>query len=120
MSLHRLTAVVALSLALAVFAAAPAFGQQDLRNPDTRDAAEASYTDLRNPDTRDAADSGGASPEVTLVEVPVASPSAHSGLDWGDAGIGAGSMLGLTLLAAGGVLAVTNRRETSRRTATTS
>ena len=120
MSPHRLTVLAALSLVFAAFAAAPALGQQDLRNPDNRDAAEASYTDLRNPDNRDGADSGGASPEVTLVEVPVASPSADSGLDWGDAGIGAGGMLGLTLLAAGGALALTHRGETSRRTATTS
>jgi hypothetical protein len=158
MSLYRLTAVAALSLALGALASPGVYAQQDLRNPDTRDAtepshgslnpqtgtpaagpqpsdsggyqdlrnpdnrdaAEASYTDLRNPDNRDVADSGGAFPEVTLVEVPVASPSADSGLDWGDAGIGAGGMLGLTLLAAGGALAIAHRRETSRRTATTS
>jgi hypothetical protein len=36
---------------------------------------------------------------------------AHSsGFDWGDAGIGAGSMLALTLIGLGGVLAATNRR----------
>jgi hypothetical protein len=144
MSLHRLTAVAALSLALGALASPGAYAQQDLRNPDNRDATEPSngslnpqtgtpaagpqasgdgsggYQDLRNPDNRDGADSGGASPEVTLVEVPVASPSADGGLDWGDAGIGAGGMLGLTLLAAGGALAITHRRETSRRTATTS
>jgi hypothetical protein len=137
MSLHRIAVFAALGLVFAALAAPASLAQQDLRNPDTRDAAESSYgslnpqtgrpavapqpsgdgsggyQDLRNPDTR------GASPEVTVVEVPVASPSAESGLDWGDAGIGAGGMLGLVLLAAGGALAVTHRKGTRQRPATT-
>jgi hypothetical protein len=32
------------------------------------------------------------------------------GFDWGDAGIGAGGMLTLTLISVGGILTVTNRR----------
>ena len=44
--------------------------------------------------------------------VRVAAPG--NGFDWGDAGIGAGGTLALTLIALGGVLAVTNRR--GRRT----
>ena len=126
MSLHRITLFAALGLVFAALAAPASFAQQDLRNPDTRDAAEALSADvsspgrdLRNPDTREIADNGGASPEVTVVEVPVASPSDQGGLDWGDAGIGAGGMLGLTLLAAAGALAVTHRRSASERTATT-
>jgi hypothetical protein len=118
MSLHRITAYAALTLVLASVAAPSAVGQQDLRNPDTRDAADVLSTDLgsplstdlRNPDTREVADDGGATPKVTVVEVPVASPSAEAGLDWGDAGIGAGAMLGLTLLAVAGALTVMHRR----------
>jgi hypothetical protein len=119
MSLHRITVLAALGLVFAALAAPAALAQQDLRNPDTRDVAEALRLDLRNPDTRDMAEAGGASPEVTVVEVPVATPSPESGLDWGDAGIGAGGMLGLALLAAAGILAVTHRKGTSSRTATT-
>ena len=65
------------------------------------------------------AEGGNASGEVTVVKVPVASPTADSGLDWGDAGIGAGAMLGLVLLAAAGILAVSHRRGTSSRPAAT-
>lgn len=126
---HRLTRAAAIAVAIAAVAAPTASADdhwrtqpapvQDLRNPDTRDVAEALRLDLRNPDTRDMAEAGGASPEVTVVEVPVATPSPESGLDWGDAGIGAGGMLGLALLAAAGILAVTHRKGTSSRTATT-
>lgn len=42
---------------------------------------------------------------VELVRV-----SDHSGFDWGDAGIGAAGALGLSMLAAGGVVMVTRRR----------
>jgi hypothetical protein len=118
MSLHRITVLAALSLVFAAVVAPAGFAQQDLRNPDTRDVADAMKTDLRNPDTRAMADEG-TSPEVTVVKVPVASPSAEGGLDWGDAGIGAGAMLGLVLLAAAGILAATHRRGASSRTATT-
>jgi hypothetical protein len=37
------------------------------------------------------------------------------GFDWGDAGIGAGSMLALTLSGLGGVLAATNRRSRQKQ-----
>jgi hypothetical protein len=119
MSIHRLTAFAALSLLLAALVAPTASAQQDLRNPDTRDVAEGFYTDLRNPDTRDMAESAGASPEVTVVEVPKLVPAADGGLDWGDAGIGAGGMLGLILLGAGGAVAIAHRRSASGQAATT-
>jgi hypothetical protein len=120
MSLHRIAGLTALSLVFAALAAPAAYAEQDLRNPDTRDVAEGAKLDLRNPDTRDAAEAGDTSPEVTVVSrVPVAPPARGSGLDWGDAGIGAGAMLGLVLLAAAGILAVSHRRGASSRTATT-
>jgi hypothetical protein len=113
MSLYRLSTCAAMCI---IFAAAPpVFAQQDLRSPDTRDAAEASKTDLRNPDTREIAESGAGVPEVTVVKVPAATSSAEDGLDWGDAGIGAGGMLGLVLLAAGATLAVMHRRPGDER-----
>src|SRR5262245_7687183 len=139
MTHSRITRSAALGLALAALAAPTALAQeQDLRMPDTRDAAEGynptlsqdlrspdardaaaaaeerlnqPAQDLRMPDTRDAADGRGtfSAPEVTVVKLPEASPSS-GGIDWGDAGIGAGGMLGLVLLAIGGTMAVVHRR----------
>ena len=42
MSLHRLTALAAAGLAIGAIASPAALAQQDLRNPDRRDAAKAS------------------------------------------------------------------------------
>lgn len=127
MNHRRLTRSAALGLALAALAAPTAAAQEDLRSPDTRDAAEgyapsppsgivsSAGQDLRSPDARDAAAGRGSfnSPEVTVVKVPEPSPvtSGGGGLDWGDAGIGAGGLLGLILLALGGTLAVMHRRQ---------
>jgi hypothetical protein len=127
MNHRRLTRSAALGLALAALAAPTAVAQQDLRSPDTRDAAEgyapsppsanvsSPAQDLRSPDARDAAAGRGTfnSPEVTVVKVPEPSPAPSSGggLDWGDAGIGAGGLLGLILLGLGGTLAVMHRRQ---------
>jgi hypothetical protein len=70
MNRRRLTRSAALGLAVAALAAPAAGAQQDLRSPDTRDAAEgyappppssiatpagSEYQDLRSPDARDAA-----------------------------------------------------------------
>jgi hypothetical protein len=95
---------------------------QDLRNPDTRDFAEgrgtyntvspAQVRDLRNPDTRDFAEGRGTynAPEVVVVKTaPVAEPTA-TGIDWEDVGIGAGGLLGASLIALGGTLLVVQRR----------
>jgi hypothetical protein len=127
MNHRRLTRSAALGLALAALAAPTAVAQQDLRSPDTRDAAEgyapsppsaivsSPAQDLRSPDARDAAAGRGTfnSPEVTVVKVPEPSPAPSSGggLDWGDAGIGAGGLLGLILLGLGGTLAVMHRSQ---------
>ena len=94
---------------------------QALRSPDAR-PAPAAIQDLRSPDARDAADGRGtfSAPEVAVVKVTEPSPPT-SGLDWGDAGIGAGGMLALTLLASGATLAITRRRQSikGRQAATT-
>jgi hypothetical protein len=112
---------------------------QDLRSPDARDAAQRDLArqtgaiaehasgatparqDLRSPDTRDAAAGRGTfnSPEVTVVKLAQPSPSSDSGLDWGDAGIGAAGLLGLLLLGLGGTVAVMHRRQSLRRQAAT-
>jgi hypothetical protein len=143
MNRHRLARSAALGLALAALAASTASAKavdlrsqagtssvtgtnsatprQDLRGADARDAAQTAdalhsqpQQDLRSPDTRDYADGRGTfnAPEVTVVkETEPAPPSA--GIDWGDAGIGAGGMLGLSLLALGSILAVVHRRQSA-------
>jgi hypothetical protein len=59
--------------------------------------------------------SGGA-PEVTVVKVAEPAPAATGGgLDWADAGIGAGGMLGLVLVAVASGLAVVHRRKGPRQ-----
>lgn len=124
---HRITRSAALGLALAAIAAPSAAAQQDLRGPDARDAARPAavrqpHQDMRSPDARDAAEGRGTfnAPEVTVVRLED-SPSKPGGLDWADAGIGAGGMLGLVLLGLGGGLLVTHRRQhvAHRRTAMT-
>jgi hypothetical protein len=125
----QLITTAALVAACIVPAATGAQGQ-DLRSPDTRDAAAAaeaqSYQDLRSPDARDAGripndqvtqdlrspdarDAGrtpveSPAPVVEIREVP------GNGFDWGDAGIGAAGTLALFSIAAGLALMVGGRR----------
>jgi hypothetical protein len=65
--------------------------------------------DSRNPDTVDAAAGRGPAsiPEVMVVKVPAPAPAASSagGMDWTDAGIGAGGMLAMLVVAGGGAIA---------------
>jgi hypothetical protein len=117
----RSTQAIALGLVLAALAPATAFAGSDLRSPDARDpfvAPAAATPDLRSPDARDAAAgrSAAGSPSVLVVKVPQ-HQSAGGGLDWGDAGIGAGGAVAVLALAAGGTLVVQRRRHvTSART----
>jgi Ni/Co efflux regulator RcnB len=127
-----------LIVAVVLVAASPAVAQQDLRSPDTRDAAarfaERTVTtpgfpayptaaqpgefrqDLRSPDTRDFAAGRGtfSAPDVTVVRVPEPVPAPARGIDWGDAGIGAAFML---VLAAAGTVAVLHRGRAHSQTA---
>ena len=112
---HRSTRAAAVGLVLAALAAPTAVAQQqDLRSPDTRDAARTTQTrqDLRSPDARDAAAGRGTfnAPEVTVVRVPQPASAADGGIDWGDAGIGAGGLLTVILLATAGTFAATRHR----------
>jgi hypothetical protein len=63
------------------------------------------YVDLRSPDAKDAGSMADTSSPTPSVQAP--------GFDWGDAGIGAGSALGLLLIILSGMFAVVHRR--SRR-----
>ena len=92
---------------------------QDLRSPDTRDAALAADVgqDLRSPDARDAASGRGTfnAPEVTVVKLSPSAPAEAGGIDWGAAGIGAGSVLALILVGAASTIAVMHRRHDPAR-----
>jgi hypothetical protein len=114
--IHRFTTTSAVALALCLAAPAGA-GAQDLRSPDSIDAAGVAMPkvsqgqDLRSPDVRFGQPDGTAVPareRVRIVEVP------SSGFEWGDAGIGAAGMLAATLLAVGLGLAATHHRERRR------
>lgn len=83
---------------------------QDLRSPDTRDAAvqSAQPQDLRSPDTRDVAQNYAPSAPVTAdVE-----SSSSNGFDWASAGIGIAVVGGTVLLI---VAAMGSRRFVARR-----
>ena len=70
--------------------------------------------DLRMPDTIDAANGRGAenSPEVVVVEAPAPAPQPIAdGMDWADVGLGAGSLLAIALMGAGGAVLVARRRD---------
>jgi hypothetical protein len=104
-------AVAGLTLGPATLAGAQGV---DLRSPDTRDAAAKAVAaqaspavDLRSPDTRDAANGIGM-PEVVLVSTDPGESS--SGFEWGDAGLGAGALLLVSLLGAGAVAGVRHHR----------
>jgi hypothetical protein len=130
---RRLTRSTVVGLALAAFAAPTALAvpidlhtsdmtnahaaveqKQDLRSPDVGDAARSPEPkqDLRSPDARDAGEGRGTytAPDIMVVKVPEPVP-ADDGIDWADAGIGAGGLLGLMLLGLGGSLAVVHRRQ---------
>jgi hypothetical protein len=110
MTIHRLTRPAALALTVAAVAAPTAAAS----NPDQQfpAAPPEQRQDLRMPDTRDAAEGRGPSsaPDVVVIKVrePEAAPA--GGIDWADAGIGAGSVLGLSLLGIGGALLLVHRK----------
>jgi hypothetical protein len=118
MNTKRLTHSAALGLALAALAVPAASASQDLRNPDQVTPSElvapAPRQDLRSPDAIDAAAGRGtdASPDVMVVKVPVETPSASpaDGLDWQDAGVGAGALFALGMIGLGGTLLVVHHR----------
>src|SRR4051794_20086587 len=105
MQLSRVARSTALALTLAALGTGTAAAQQDLRSPDTRDAAAAAAPpagqDLRSPDARDAGVGRGtfSAPRVTVIRVPERTTTASAGFDWRDAAVGAAALLGLVLVA---------------------
>jgi hypothetical protein len=95
----------------------------DVRSPDAVSAGQkptGPVVDLRTPDAKDHGEGRGTfnAPDVTVVKVVDPAPTS-TGFDWGDAGIGAGGLLGLILVGLGGTAAVAHRKATPRPTATT-
>ncbi|HET9740001.1 MAG TPA: hypothetical protein VFP78_17930 [Solirubrobacteraceae bacterium] len=133
---RRITRTVAVTLALgAVAVAAPSavarpidsVPSQNLRGADAQGApttddfaGRGTYQpvpaddtqDLRHADTRDYAEGRGThtAPDVVVVKAPAAEPVATGGVDWEHVGIGAGGMLSLALIGAGGTLVAARRR----------
>jgi hypothetical protein len=119
MSRHVVVKPVAVAAVVGAcaFAVPTASAMQDLVSPDARDAGPVPHqaiesTDLRSADARDAA----GNPSLrsyrapTIIEVPSSTARSSSAFDWGDAGIGAGGMLAVIAIAAGGTVLVTRRR----------
>ena len=102
------TIIITAALATAAALPATAHAGQDLRSPDTRDAAAGVVVtqDLRSPDARDAARG------IVPVEVPAPTvvDGDRDGFHWGDAGIGAAGTLGLAGLLGGLLLIALQRR----------
>jgi hypothetical protein len=125
---NRLLKGFASVLAVGAIAAPGALGA-DLRSPDTQDAAKAGRpatpTDMSSPDTQDAAKAGRpatptdmSSPDTQDApkgrqSIQVITVAAPSRFDWIDAGIGAASGLGASLIGAGALLVVQRRRRSS-------
>ena len=122
---NRLTRAGAVALAVAAAAAPAAVAKpmdapadyklpQGFHTANSGDASPGPSQDFRNPDTVDYADGRGTynAPEVVVVKAPqpVAQPAAD-GMDWADLGLGAGSVMGLSLIAVGGTLLVVRRRD---------
>ena len=119
MSSHRITRTAGVALSIAALAAPCALADnppQSFVSPDAQDAAAGRGTSqsLVSPDAQDAAAGRGtfSAPEVTVIKVPAVATDNHGsggGIQWTDAGVGAGGMLGIILLAGGTAALVAHR-----------
>jgi hypothetical protein len=101
---HRfrtITAAAALTAFALLIVTAPAPAQQDLRSPDTRDAALISEGRMERPTST--------TPRIHPVPGDPAARAPSRGFDRLDAAIGAAAVLGLALVATGTGLAVRRR-----------
>jgi hypothetical protein len=96
---------------------------RDFTTADVRDAARdgtrpdtASRQDLRMPDTVDAAADRGTfnAPEVTVIKVPQPAPVLDQGVDWAYAAIGAGTATGLLAISLAGAMTLRRRQNGAR------
>ena len=130
--LHRVSTQLSLALVVGLVAVPSALAT-DLRSPDARDAARnpavGTYSIPSNVDRRSpegvVAPHAAREPETFVVDrvspegrgpqgiptVNVISVGAHDGFDWGDAGIGAGSIAAALLVALGTGAVIVHRRQ---------
>jgi hypothetical protein len=113
----RIKRAAALTLAVAGLATPAAQAQSSDHESNVAAAVGAGLAagqDLRMPDTRDVASGRGTSTAPAVLVVKVAEPVPQSGgIDWADVGIGAGGVIGLTLVSLGGTVLVARRRRLS-------
>ena len=109
----------AIAIACALVACAPGVAGAEPKDVPPFVEAPAPAQDLRSPDTRDAAAGRGtwSVPDVTVVTLREPAPTVERGMDWGDAGIGAGTVFGVIVVGLVGATAVVSRRRRSPRTA---
>jgi hypothetical protein len=109
---HHITRTVLVAFLVSVAMAPVAVAQQDLRSPDTRDAAmkAEAQQDLRMPDTRDRAEGRGPETAPIVEFVEVAKPD---GFDWTAAVLGATAGIGLILIGVGTALTAARLRHRS-------
>jgi LPXTG-motif cell wall-anchored protein len=113
--------IIALGLAFLLATPAAAQANQDLRSPDTRDAANHynprpanPWQDLRSPDTRDFANHYNPQADVSVEAAPepAAIEATSTGSDWTMTLLAAGGYL---LAIAAGVFALRSRKRTRTR-----
>jgi hypothetical protein len=121
---HRFVSVLATAL-LGAAIAAPAAGARPVDqvqvqpNPDEQTLIAAQEAPEASP-VRPNPDELGGAPRylsaqqlATLTRPEAVQVESSSGFDWGDAGIGAGAMLGLTVVGVGGAVVLNARRQRS-------
>jgi hypothetical protein len=110
---HRITTTAAVVLSLAAVGAPTATAMVSGTNPATT-ANQAPATVYSRPDKSMIAVGSPSSAAIlakaSLPQAAVRIQAPQSGFDWGDAGIGAASVLALTMLALGGGLVISQRR----------
>jgi hypothetical protein len=104
-SSRHIKTTLALTLAIGAVAVPAASARFDLNPPPASQTARASSPVSPNPDQQTIATPMVSSPPAQVVKI-----SQPNGFGWGDAGIGAGAMLGLILVLIGSTLYVTHRR----------
>jgi hypothetical protein len=120
---NRLARAAALTLALTAMATSPALAMPPRHSPGpcsevcsgggyTPGPSRPAATPTSAGPGSDVASTNGRDSRVSPTVVRIS--SGDSGFDWGDAGIGAGAALGLTLAATGGMLLLAHRRTQSR------
>jgi hypothetical protein len=109
---HRITTTAAIMLSLAAVGAPTATAMVSRTIPATANQAPA--TAYSRPDKSMIAAASPSSPAILVkASVPQAAvriQTTESGFEWGDAGIGAASVLALTMLVLGGGLVISQRR----------